>query len=137
MSLRTLTDIKLPLGTPEGKLFELAQKKLGKKPRYFRIVKKSLDARNKNDVRFVYTIAFSAEVYEEQGQFLEKLPKDKQPQNPVVVVGSGPSGLFCALRLLARGITPIVVERGQAVEDREKSIQQFIRAGALNENTNV
>ena len=137
MSLRTITDIKLPLGTPESKLFELAQKKLGRKPRYFRIVKKSLDARNKNDVRFVYTIAFSAEAYEEQGQVLESLPKEKQPQNPVVVVGSGPAGLFCALRLLARGITPIVVERGQAVEDREKSIQQFIRVGALNDNTNV
>ena len=137
MSLRTLSDIKLPLGTPESKLFELAQKKLGKKPRFFRIVKKSLDARNKNDVRWVYTIAFSAEAYEEQGEFLERLPKEKAPQKPVVVVGSGPAGLFCALRLLARGIAPIVVERGLPVDEREKKINAFIATNALDENTNV
>ena len=61
MSLRTLSDIKLPVGKSEDELVKLATKKLGKKPAYFAIKKKSIDARNKEDVKFVYTIAFSSE----------------------------------------------------------------------------
>ena len=51
MSLRTLSDIKLPIGTSEEELVKLATKKLGKKPNYFAIKKKSLDARNKSDLK--------------------------------------------------------------------------------------
>ena len=137
MSLRTLSDIKLPLGTSEKALVDIATKKLGKKPAYFCIKKKSLDARNKQDVRFVYTIAFSAVPYQEEETPLERLPKQKAPALPVVVVGSGPAGLFCALRLLARGITPIVVERGSCVEEREKKINAFFQTATLDENANV
>ena len=137
MSLRTLSDIKLPLGTSEKALVDIATKKLGKKPAYFCIKKKSLDARNKQDVRFVYTIAFSAQPYQEEETPLERLPKQKTPTLPVVVVGSGPAGLFCALRLLTRGITPIVVERGSCVEEREKKINAFFQTATLDENANV
>ena len=137
MSLRTLTDIKLPLGKSEGELIKLAEKKLGKKAAYFRILKKSLDARNKNDVRFVYTICFSDKPYQERTERLEQLPKHKLPEKPTIVVGSGPAGLFCALRLLERGITPIVVERGLDVDEREKKINAFSQTSVLDENANV
>ena len=137
MSLRTLSDVKLPVGKDESELVKLAERKLGKKVKYFAIKKKSIDARNKNDVRLVYTIEFSDQAQPKKTQYIEQLPKNKIPQNPVLVVGSGPAGLFCALRLLQRGIKPIVIERGAAVEEREKDIQSFIDARILNTNSNV
>ena len=59
MSLRTLSDIKLPVTAGEKELMNLAEKKLGCKLGYFAIKKKSLDARDKNNLRYVYTIEFS------------------------------------------------------------------------------
>jgi hypothetical protein len=73
MRLITLSDIKLSLDKDERELFRIATKKLGKPPRYFRIRKKSLDARNKSDVRFVYTIDFSDEEERQTPQPLERL----------------------------------------------------------------
>ena len=61
MSLRTLTDIKLSVGTSETELIKLAEKKLGRKAKHFAIKKKSFDARNKSDIKYVYTIEFSDE----------------------------------------------------------------------------
>lgn len=137
MRLITLSDIKLPLDKDESALFALATKKLGKTPRYFRICKKSLDARNKADIRFVYTIEFSDQPQEKTQEPFERLPKNKQPQKPVMVVGSGPAGLFCALRLLKRGITPIVIERGAPVEERERLVNAFFEKSTLNLDSNI
>ena len=137
MRIFTLSDVKLPLGKSESELFSVAKKKLGKEPAYFSIVKKSLDARNKKDIRFVYTIEYSAEKKREEDAPLEKLPKAKRPQKPVLVVGAGPAGLFCALRLLDRGITPWLIERGAPVEERERTIETFFNSRLLDENCNV
>ena len=137
MSLRTLSDIKLPVGKSEEELVKLAAKKLGKNPAYFAIKKKSLDARNKEDVKFVYTIEFSDKPQSPQTRSLPKLPAYKRPELPVLIVGSGPAGLFCALRLLERGVTPIVVERGAPVEEREKRIDEFCKNKLLDTDTNV
>ena len=137
MSIRTLSDIKLPIGKDEKELFFLAQKKLGKKPQYFEIVKKSLDARDKNNIRFVYTIAFSAEKQNVALPVLERLPEAKRPQERAVIAGSGPAGLFCAVRLIERGIAPIVVERGAPVDERAQAIDAFCKTGVLNTESNV
>ena len=137
MRIITLSDIKLSLDKDERELFRIATKKLGKPPRYFRIRKKSLDARNKSDVRFVYTIEFSDEEQRQTPQPLERLHATKLPNNPVMVVGSGPAGLFCALRLLERGITPIVIERGAPVEERERKIDAFFQTARLDTDTNI
>jgi hypothetical protein len=105
MNKQTLTDVKLPIGQSEKELLKIAEKKLRARPAYFKILKKSLDARDKNNIRYVYTIEFSAEQEKPQEKTLEQLPKYKLPEKPVVVVGSGPAGLFCAIRLIDRGIT--------------------------------
>ncbi len=137
MSLRTLSDVKLSLGQNENTLLSIAEKKLGGKAAYFAIKKKSLDARDKNNIKYIYTIEFSATPQVQPKAMYEKLSKEKMPKSNVLVVGSGPAGLFCALRLLEHGITPIVVERGSPVEEREKDIQTFCAHHVLDENSNV
>ena len=137
MRLITLSDIKLPVTAPESELFQLAQKKLGGKVGYFAIKKKSLDARDKNNLRYVYTVEFSKDKKEEKKEALPTLSPIKRPKNKVVVVGAGPAGLFCALRLLARGITPIVIERGDPVEEREKRINTFFIERNLDPESNI
>ncbi|MBQ8658710.1 MAG: FAD-dependent monooxygenase [Clostridia bacterium] len=137
MSLKTLSNIKLPVEKSESELLKIAERSLKRKPEYFEILKKSLDARDKNNVRFVYTIAFSAEKQPQKIQPLERLPKEKTPEKPVLIVGSGPAGLFTALRLLDRGITPIVIDRGAPVEEREKKISVFFSEKTLDPDSNI
>ena len=137
MRSHTLSGIKLPIDKGEKELLSIAEKKLGGKAGYFEIIKKSLDARDKNKLHYVYTIAFGKVAQPKEENALERLSKEKLPQDPVLVVGTGPAGLFAALRLLARGITPIVIERGGSVEDRERKINSFVQTRVLDENTNV
>ena len=59
MSLITVSDIKLPIDKDEKELIRIAEKRLGCKVGYFAIKKKSLDARDKSNVRYVYTIEFA------------------------------------------------------------------------------
>jgi hypothetical protein len=54
-----------------------------------------------------------------------------------VVVGSGPAGLFCALTLAYNGLNPILIEQGKSVENRQKEVDEFIKTGKLNVNSNV
>ncbi len=137
MRLITLSDVKLSIEKDEKSLISLAEKKLGGKVGYFAIKKKSLDARDKGNLRYVYTIEFGKTPPPQTERQYERLPQSKLPKNPVVVVGSGPAGLFCAIRLLDHGITPIVIERGGSVETREKRIDRFIQEKILDTNTNI
>ena len=137
MSIQTLSDVKLPLGKSETDLIKLAEKKCGGKLGYFAIKKKSLDARDKGNIRYVYTIEYSKMPVKQEERLFDRLSPEKQPKNPVLVVGCGPAGLFCALRLLDHGIRPILIERGGSVEERERDIDRFIEYKTLDVNSNV
>ncbi|MBE5744851.1 MAG: hypothetical protein E7355_01800 [Clostridiales bacterium] len=137
MRLITLSNVTLPVNKAESELIKIAAKKLGKQPSYFAIKKKSLDARDKRNIRFVYTIEFSSEPKPQEKREIERLPKGRLPEKPVLVVGSGPAGLFCAIRLIERGILPLVIERGGNVEEREKATRLFFSQRTLDENTNI
>ncbi len=127
-----LDNVKLHISESEDKLLKIAQKKLKNGVKYFKILKKSLDARDKNNIFWVYSIAFSDEKQEEERkvEILENPPQ-------VAVIGSGPAGLFCALRLVEHGVRPVIIERGESVEERRKTIDNFFKNGVLNENSNV
>lgn len=136
MNVRTLSGIKLPIDRNESELVRLAQKQLGKAPGYFAIKKKSLDARDKGNLHYIYTVEFAEETPPKKPP-LERIEKHKLPEKPVLIVGSGPAGLFCALRLLERGIPSIVIERGPCVEERARKIDRFCKERVLDVNGNV
>lgn len=63
-------------------------------------------------------------------------PKDPR-EHPPIVVGCGPAGLFCALRLARAGLNPILIERGSEVHERKEKVDEFLHTGILGMQSNV
>lgn len=117
----------------------------------FEIYKKSIDARKKDDVRCVYSVA----VYPKDGSFSKLPSKGKYQVTPLygqdlevsfgtdpislppLVVGMGPAGLFCALLLAENGYAPILIDRGDSVTERCLAHQRFVREGILDTESNI
>ena len=99
---------------------------------YFRIVRKSLDARDKRDIKWVYTADVSERFEEIPPAYLHA---DKPAR--VLVVGSGPAGLFSALYLARGGMKVTLIERGKSVDERAKDVSAFFSSGALNAESNA
>lgn len=108
--------------------------------------KRSIDSRKKSDIKFVYNVEATLKkeidllktknislVKETEKIKRKALNKDEE----VLVVGTGPAGLFAALRLAEYGYKPIVIDRGEAVDERDKTVDRFIKTGELNENSNI
>ena len=108
------------------------------------IVKKSIDARKKQDVHYNYSINIELK-NEKNYKHFDKVTKKELPiirannisNKKVIVIGAGPSGLFSALTLVQNGITPIVIEQGSKVEKREKQVETFRMTGKLDCLSNV
>ena len=115
-----------------------------------KIIKKSIDARDKNNVLFIYEVNVEVENEEKilrrkncnVEKTIEKVynpplcGKSKLNHRPVIV-GSGPCGLFCTLILAENGYNPILIERGEKVEDRVNTVNLFWEKGILNKESNV
>jgi len=113
------------------------------------IYKRSLDARKKPELYWVYTVDVTLRKGERQlvkqlrnkkityeEPYYYKVPKCNSDIRPVVV-GFGPAGIFAALVLAMAGLKPIVLERGQAVEDRAATVAAFRNGGSLDPESNV
>ena len=134
--MQKISGIKLKPFEDEKALFSKCAKKLGVKEsdvKYFKLIKKSLDARDKNDVYFNCTVEISTDFYKPPIKIYGKVTNPCE----VLVVGAGPIGLFCALDLLRYGLKVTLIERGKAVDEREKSVSTFISDRVLDEDCNV
>lgn len=109
-------------------------------------LKRSIDSRKKNDIKFIYSLEIelkekiNLEKYKKLSLAKEIFLKKRLPIYPkreVAVIGAGPAGLFSALRLAEYGYIPIVFERGEEVEKRNKTTAEFIRTYKLNPNSNI
>lgn len=116
----------------------------------FRILRKGVDARKKPRIIYVYTVEFRVKAPDRFWQAHAGSPdlqisEKTSPPEPVrlrnnrkvVIAGSGPAGLFAALRLAEYGLTPLLLERGKPVEERLHDVRSFWQNGVLDENSNV
>lgn len=101
------------------------------------IFKKSIDARDKNNVHYNYTIDIFFEGEEIKQEELLRIEKHRYFNKRPVVIGAGPAGLFAAYTLALNGAKPILIEQGKCVEDRQKDVEEFINTGKLCVTSNV
>lgn len=130
---KTFSGLTLRPHQKESSLVKLCEKKLHAPCRYFKILKKSLDARDKADIRWVYTVECGTEAFTPPPRVFEQVKTAPR----VVIVGAGPAGLFCALRLLDHGVRPVVLERGKRVEERAEDVRRFSETGVLDPSSNI
>ena len=117
----------------------------------YSIYKKSIDARRKDDIRFVYTVAikFVEPIFADEVSLAKEgfricpkksmeieFGKEKSTYRPIVV-GSGPAGMFCALLLAENGYRPVLIERGDKIENRVSIVNEFFSGKSLNCESNV
>lgn len=108
------------------------------------IFKKSIDARDKKCVHYVYTLDIELKNKKKENKF-EKVEKYQFPKIEVkrtsnikpVIIGAGPAGLFAGLTLVENGIKPIILEQGADVEQRIKDVENFRKNGKLNILSNI
>lgn len=115
-------------------------------------IKKSVDARKKNEVHFAYTVDVeldeTAKIRPRLMQSPDISPIEHRPYSPPapgtenlptspLIVGAGPAGLFCALLLARQGYKPVVIEQGLDVDRRVPLVEKFWRTGVLEEHCNA
>lgn len=150
-----INNIKANLDVDAAGLKEIVSMKTGLEPeriKSLKIAKKSVDARNKSNVQFVY--ALDMEVFGDEDYIASILawkdivqiketaslsfaPKTFAGGLRPVVAGTGPAGMFAGLALAEAGLRPILLERGKAVSERRKDVEFFWQTGHLNPESNV
>lgn len=150
-----LSGIKMELDEQETSLADKSAAALNLEKddiQHVEIIRRSMDARRNRPPHFVYVLKISfsgtkaipavlvqgiqaSETGHEQ--IIPTFSHVSQPTHPVVVIGTGPAGLFAAYVLALRGIHPIILERGEPVEKRVKDVEMFWQKGVLRLQSNV
>ena len=121
------------------------------KIRHLRIVRRSVDARKKPDIKIIYTIDVAVDGNEKRllkqagckratiapVSYYKAAKHVPEPAKRPVVVGFGPAGMFAALVLAIAGWKPLVLERGEDAESRHAKVQKFFETGVLDVRSNV
>ncbi|HML37096.1 MAG TPA: hypothetical protein PKA19_06725 [Bacillota bacterium] len=155
-------EIKLNLGEEPDVIPLRIIKKLnvrGLEIKEYQLVKESLDARNKTDIKLVYSVDFipylpgretgDAEAFllnKSRGAKLEKAPDmgyrpvssgSAEMKHRPVIAGFGPCGMFAGLILSEMGYKPVILERGKPIAERIRDVDRFWSTGMLDEESNV
>ena len=95
------------------------------------IIRKSVDCRKKDNIHFSYSFALELR-NEEKYTYLKKynqpeikIENHRDSKYSPIIIGAGPAGLFCALTMVENGIAPIIVEQGEMVDQRLKTVQAY------------
>ena len=114
----------------------------------YKISKKSIDARDKENIYYVYEVILNIKnenkiklnndviIYNEE-KYTYSIAGTKIMTERPIIIGSGPSGLFIGYMLSISGFNPIIIERGEQIEDRIKTVDKFFKEGILNKNSNI
>ena len=151
-----LSDIRAPFDAPEEQVIQIATVKMKRAHvqtagLHFRIYKKSLDARRKNDILQVCSVLvesdaplqLSAAALRSLGaraleqSFPEVLHGSEPLSARPLVVGMGPAGLFAALMLAEQGYRPVLIDRGDGVVARAAATERFRLTGVLDTESNI
>lgn len=149
-----INQLKLPVRHTSADLERKIEKTLKVPPgklKSWKIVRQSVDARHKEELKFIYSIDVEADREKElvrqarsrDVQLVKEIrycfpePGETPLLHRPVIVGDGPAGLFCGLMLARNGYCPIILERGECVEERTKRVAEFWETGVLNPSSNV
>lgn len=151
-----IQQLKLPPGHSDMDMKKRAARALKINPEQITalvIRKQSIDARKKPDIRLSYVVDVALKGISEekciarchdsnislamQKEYVFPEPGERKLRKRPVVIGSGPAGLFCAYQLSLHGYRPILLERGQDVEQRCRDVEAFWKCGILNTESNV
>ena len=160
-----ILEVKIPFqdlsSDPKKDLLGILKKKLHIEPseiKSFDILKRSIDARKKPDLVFIYSLILELDSKKEEAlirRYGEKSRRGgiqireykridyqievpgKKPALRPVIVGAGPAGLFAALVLSRCGLCPILIERGNPIDQRSKDVEKFFESGKLDPESNV
>ena len=152
MSLR-INNLTLEIDEDLSLLRNKVCKKLNISSKYikdFKILRESIDAR-RNSIKFNYSVEVFCEdekrivknikdksITFQDGEYEEKIVfGTKNMKERPVIVGMGPAGMFAGLMLAKNGYRPIVIERGEAIEKRSKTVERFWTTGVLDIESNV
>lgn len=142
-----ITNIKIKADLSDDELFEKIYKKYKINKNDVtekRIIKKSIDARNKADIFYNYSVKLecknenkikNVQIVKKEEPF--KIIVNRKSSKRPVIIGAGPAGLFSALTLAQNGIKPIIIEQGKTVDERKKDVEEFQKTGKLNTLSNV
>jgi uncharacterized FAD-dependent dehydrogenase len=148
-----LRNLLVPLGTDESRIASLIATRLGISPGEvldWGLLRKGIDARKKGRITFVLTVRLT--VADEEALLRRHaadsdfsiIPEDAAPEfrqisssERIVIVGTGPAGLFAALRLADHGLSATLLERGRPVSERLQDVQAFWGKGQLDPESNV
>lgn len=159
-----VNNLKLKPDHSEEQLVQAIKKTLGLKNEYkmeYDVVKRSIDARHKPDIMYVYSIDVKKiskngndidlkrflkknanvlfvekNIYEFPVPVVDTKKHISEEERPVII-GFGPAGMFAALKLSEAGLRPVIYERGDSVDIRQKKVSSFWNTGELDTESNV